>query len=109
MFAAKLDLLSPVIQSKQTNLLSLCLYIHYRASERNMELDFTKENDIRFPCDDTSDTSVPDYNSSLRVSSSDFSWPHINMVRIITLDPNTECRERDRTFMMQHSFMKLLR
>ncbi|CAL8390281.1 unnamed protein product [Gadus morhua 'NCC'] len=37
-----------------------------RASERNMELDFTKENDIRFPCDDTSDTSVPDYNSSLR-------------------------------------------
>ena len=73
MFAAKLDLLSPVIQSKQKYLLSFCLYIHYRTSEGKMELDFSTENDICIPCDDldTSDTSVLESNSSLRVSNSD--------------------------------------
>ncbi|CAL8390283.1 unnamed protein product [Gadus morhua 'NCC'] len=35
-----------------------------RTSEGNMELDFTTENDIRIPCDD-SDTSISESNSSL--------------------------------------------
>ena len=71
MFAAKIDLMRPLIQSEPKYLLSLCLYIHYRTSEGKTELDFTSENDIRIPCDDL-DTSVPESNS-LRVSSSDFS------------------------------------
>ncbi|XP_030199252.1 MORC family CW-type zinc finger protein 3-like [Gadus morhua] len=37
----------------------------HRTSEGNTELDFTTENDIRIPCDD-SDTSVPESHSSLR-------------------------------------------
>ena len=94
MFAAKLYLLSPVIQSKYKYLLSLCLYIHYRTSEGNMELDFTTENDIRIICDDL-DTSDPESNSSLRVSSSDLSC-------LQGMAAHTECRVRDQNLMMQH-------
>ena len=81
MFAAKKDLLSPVIQSEPKYLLSLCLYIHYRTSEEDMELVFTPEKDIRIPCDDldTSDASVPESDYSLRVSSKDFSCPLCHM------------------------------
>ena len=53
-----------------------------------MELDFTTENDIRIPCDD-SDTSISESNSSLSVSSSDLSC-------LQGTAAHTECRVRVR-------------
>ena len=69
-------------------------YFHHRTSSGKPAIDFiTDRYDIRIPCDDL-DSSDPDSKYSLRVSSSDLSWPHGTHKHPVALgeDPHTEYR-----------------